>query len=574
MDAQLPDGSNVRRFPVFSPGRFLPHLVLVTGLLAAGCATTTPPPAVEPPTVASTVAALPDTILATPLPPEPTLPAGPDGTIPLADMEAFFAEALALAGRGHTGLAEDHLFILQDAVEAPGAATADSLYQSHLLSLARRTRLLAGIIAEQTAAAVSTMRQDSLLAAGYGRLSRFAYPDSLVPATGITLPAITADLLQVDNQAVRRWENRFCGNGRRSFQVWLDRKAAVDSLIGSILETEGLPRELIYLGLVESGFNNRAVSSAAAVGPWQFMVGTGRLYGLRTNWWVDERRDPEMATRAAAAYLRDLHDQFGDWALALAAYNTGPGRVARRIRQHGHDNFWSLRLPAETTAHIPKFIAAARIGADPEAFGFTVADAQPLAYDTVRVDDATDLDLIARCADVPVGDVLALNPALLRGASPPDQGPYPVRVPVGRGDRTRKALARVPSDKRLTWRRHQVRRGETLGHIARRWGTSVGDIATLNRLGDVHRIHPGDQLLIPMPADLAAKARRQADEKGHYVPPNGYKRVSYKVRNGDTLGRIARSLGVTVTHLRKVNNIHGTSLIHPGQRIYAYRPGG
>jgi membrane-bound lytic murein transglycosylase D len=148
-----------------------------------------------------------------------------------------------------------------------------------------------------------------------------------------------------------------------------------------------------------------------------------------------------------------------------------------------------------------------------------------------------------------------------------------VRVPAGTGERARRELAKVPADKRLTWRRHRVERGETLGHIARMYGTSVTDVARLNNLGDVHLIRPGDQLLIPMPAELASKARSRADEQGHYVPPHGYVRVSYKVKSGDTLGGIARKLGVSLAHLRKVNNIHRTSMIHPGQRLYAYRPG-
>ena len=247
--------------------------------------------------------------------------------------------------------------------------------------------------------------------------------------------------------------------------------------------------------------------------------------------------------------------------------------MSRRIRQHGHANFWDLRLPAQTTAHIPKFIAVARMGEDPDRYGIEVPTTASLAWDVVTVNDATDLELVARCAGVPVHEVLALNPALLRGASPPDLGAYPVKVPAGTGPKTRLALGRIPADKRLTWRRHEVARGETLGHIARQWGTSVSDIARLNKLGDVHIIHPGDQLLIPMPASLEARARTRSAERGHYVPPAGYQRVSHKVRSGDTLGGIAHTLGVTVTHLRKVNNIHGTNIIHPGQRIYAYRPG-
>jgi len=502
------------------------------------------------------------------------LPLTPDGLPALEDLESLYSQTLQLVAEQSLGLAQDHLFLLQENVALLSDSPADSLYNGHLRGLSRRTLLLGGLLAEQRAFAGHPLEADSLLAVEYGRLENFAFPDSLVPATGLTLPAFTADLLKVDNRAVQKWETYFTGRGRRSFQTWLDRKAEVDSLVTAILMEENLPPELIFLAVIESGLSTRAVSSAGAVGPWQFMSGTGKSYGLNQTWWVDERRDLEMSTRAAAKHLKRLYDQFEDWALVLAAYNSGEGRVARKIRQHGHDNFWSMRLPSQTTAYVPKYIAAARLGQNPEAYGFQVTPRSPLAYDVVPVNDATDLELIASCAGVPARQVLALNPALLRGASPPKMKNYPVKVPVGTGAKTLAALKRIPKDKRLTWRRHKVQRGESLGVIARSYGTSVNDLAKLNRLSDVHLIRPGDQLLIPMPAELADSARARAQEKGHYVPPAGYVRVSYKVKSGDSLGKVAQKLGVSLTHLRKVNNLHKTNLIHPGDRLYAYRPQG
>ena len=571
-----------------SPARhqaLLALLLVLIGLgLGNGCAVFSPDPGDDPTrpvavadsaSSVTVAAASHDTLDVIELPGDEiaaALPLGPDGYADLADLEALCNTALLLAGEGAWDQAEDHLFVVRDQVAMPVPDGADADYVAHRRSIDRRVELLRGILAEQAAFAQAPDEADSLLTMGYGRLLSEGFPDSLVPATGARLSSITADLMKIDNKAVRRWEDYFTGRGRGSFQTWLDRKAAADSLISSILAEEGLPPELIYLAMIESGFSTRAVSSASAVGPWQFMSGTAKDYDLRRNWWLDERRDMEMSTRAAAAYIGDLYKQFGDWALVLAAYNTGGGRIARKIRQHGHDNFWELRLPSQTTAHIPKFIAAARLGEDPERYGFEVRPIPPLAYDVVPVNDATDLALIARCAGVATETVMALNPALLRGASPPDMRAYPVRVPRGTGTRAIRELARVPADKRLTWRRHKVKRGDTLGGIARAYGTSVGDIARLNKLNDVHLIRPGDQLLIPMPAELASKAQARAAEKGHYVPPSGYERVSYKVRSGDTLGGIARKLGVTLAHLRKVNNIHRTNIIHPGQRIYAYRP--
>ncbi len=583
-----PNGSGKHLFP------FFPHfrgffwfsgwtLLLAVGLMA-GCAGSPPEPQNQMDrsdnsagTAGPSLTAAPlDTIVPVVLEDEPVvpLPVGPAGYATLEDLENLTDTALALAAGGDLDLAQDHLFVLQDQVQLPLPAGADSTYVSHRLSLERRSWMLGGILAEQEAFAESPAESDSLLAANYGRLSAVDFPDSLVPATGVKLRSITADLMKVDNQAVRKWENYFPGRGRHSFEFWLERTAAADSLVTSILAENNLPRELLYLAMIESGMSPRAVSSVSAVGPWQFMSGTAKDYDLLLNWWVDERRDIEMSTRAAARYLKYLHRKFGDWALVLAAYNTGGGRIDRKIRQHGHDNYWNMRLPSQTTDFVPKFIAAARIGENPEKYGFQVPTVRSLGYDVLPVDDATDLDLIARCAGVEVAQVRELNPALLRGASPPDLKDYPVRIPTGTGRKARKALARVPADKRLTWRRHRVQRGETLGHIARQYGTSVRDIAKLNKMGNVHLIRPGDQLLIPMPAELATKARTRAAEKGHYVPPDGYVRVSYKVKSGDTLGGIARKLGVSLIHLRKVNNIHQSNIIHPGDKLYAFRPGG
>jgi LysM repeat protein len=500
------------------------------------------------------------------------IPTGPDGLASLEDLDSLLTTTMQLLSERQLALAQDHLFALEDQMALPIPADSDSLYVARRLSANRQLWYLDGMLAEMTAFAGDPALGDSLLATEYGRLGNFAFPDSLVPATGVTLPAFTADLLKIDNQAVTKWVAYFSGRGHQSFQIWLDRKEKCDRLITDILVAEGLPPELIYLAVIESGLSSHAVSSVGAVGPWQFMPGTGKAYDLKQSWWLDERRDLEMSTRAAAKHLKRLHKRFGDWALVLAAYNSGENRVARRIRMHGHDNFWDMRLPSQTTAYVPKFIAAARIGQEPEKFGFKTNNLEALDYDVVEVRDATDLQLMAKCAGVPADQVIRLNPALLRETSPPGMQGYPIRVPLGTGSQATAALSKVPLDKRLTWRRHQVQRGQTLGQIARKFGTSVDDIAKLNKMKNVHMIRPGDQLLIPMPVQLTKMAQDRAAEKGHYVPPSGYKRVSYKVKSGDTLGGIGSKLNVSVRHLKKVNGINKSNLIYPGQKLYAYRP--
>lgn len=491
----------------------------------------------------------------------------------LAELDALFRESLNLLADGLVAPASDKLFILKDHLYDFAPASDDTIAVAYLASLERRVSLLSGVVAEEQVLSVNVIPGDSLLSEAYADIKGLAFPDSLIPISGEQRRAIESDLLTIDNRQVAKWMDYFLGQGGRHFSLWLSRMSAFDSLIYSELDAAGLPRELIYLSAIESGFNTNARSNVGAVGPWQFMPATGRHFNLRSDWWVDERRDILLSTRAATKYLSQLYNRFGDWALVLAAYNTGEHRVERAIRLAGHDNFWELHLPTQTRNHIPKIIAAARIGSDPKAYGLEVEIREDISFDTVQVTDATDLELIARCAGVSAESVKELNPGLIRGATPPGKTDYAVKVPLGQGGICQAELRKVPFSERLTWRRHTVERGETLGRIARNYGTSVRDITRLNNLSNSALIHPGDKLLIPMPAALSDQIQSRAREDGHYVPPAGYERVSYKVKKGDTLGGVARKLGVSLKHIRSVNNIHKTNIIRPGQRLYAYRPG-
>jgi peptidoglycan lytic transglycosylase D len=491
----------------------------------------------------------------------------------LAELDQIFRRALGLLADGRIVPATDRLFVLKDQIYAFSPAEDDTIASAYLTSLDRRVALLSGVVAEEQALSINVIPGDDVLSDAYADMRGLAFPDSLIPISGEQRRAIESDLLSIDNKLVNKWMDHFLGDGRRHFSRWLSRMSAIDSLIYSELDQAGLPRELIYLAAVESGFNANARSYVGAVGPWQFMPATARHFKLRTDWWVDERRDIQLSTRAAAKYLSQLYNQFGDWSLVLAAYNTGENRVARSIKRAGHDNFWDLRLPTQTRNHIPKIIAAARIGADPEAYGLDVEERADLSFETVEVTDATDLDLIARCAGVEADGLKTLNPGLIRSATPPGKSDYTVKVPLGTAKLCMQKLRKIPLSERLTWRRHVVERGQTLGRIAQSYGTTVRDITRLNKLSNAALIHPGDKLLIPMPATLSQHIQKRAEEKGHYVPPAGYERVSYKVKSGDTLGGVARKLGVSLKHIRSVNNIHKTNLIRPGQRLYAYRPG-
>jgi len=263
------------------------------------------------------------------------------------------------------------------------------------------------------------------------------------------------------------------------------------------LEKAGMPRDVLYLSMIESGFNPYAYSSAAAAGLWQFIPTTGQYYGLDVDWWVDERRDPEMATKAAVKMLGELYAQFGDWHLAFAAYNTGPGRVKRLVeaaKAAGRPaTYWDFlerkELHPETAGYVPKIIAAAILGHHPERYGFTVNPAPALEYDTVNVAGAVDLAVLAECAGVDEDTFRTLNPIFRRYATP--EGTSVIRLPKGTAERFEEALAKVPPSERLQLVKHMVRRGETLSIIAGRYGVSSTELARVNGLRNPNQIEVG-----------------------------------------------------------------------------------
>jgi membrane-bound lytic murein transglycosylase D len=362
----------------------------------------------------------------------------------------------------------------------------------------------------------------------------------------------------VRNSRVDKWIGYFTGKGKTEMSKWLARSGRYRPMIQSILSEEGLPPELFYLAMIESGLNPNAYSRANAAGMWQFISSRGRMYGLRVDWWVDERRDPEKSTRAACAYLRDLYGMFGSWELALAGYNSGEGRVSKAQRRRPScPDFWCLDLPSETENFVPKFMAAIIIGSDPAAYGFEPCRPEsPLAYETVEVDDATDLETIADAAGVSDETIKTLNPAIRRWCTPPIDGSVEVRVPPGTGTRCQTRLASIPPEERVTWRRHQISRGETLSGIASAYGTSLQAIMSVNAISNPHRIRSGDYLIIPVGPDTGSHSYASISEN-----------VTYRVRRGDTITSIARRYGKRTQDVLKWNGLGWHSRIYPGDVI-------
>jgi membrane-bound lytic murein transglycosylase D len=310
------------------------------------------------------------------------------------------------------------------------------------------------------------------------------------------------------NDAVLGYINYFSGRGRRTLIAGLERAGRYRPLIQRILQEEGIPQELIHLAQAESGFFPRAISYAAAGGMWQFMAWRGQQYGLMRTAYTDDRFDPEKATRASARHLHDLYNMFGDWYLAMAAYNCGPVAVARAVERTGYADFWELRsrhaLPEQTTNYVPIILAMTIMTKNAAQYGLEgVVPESPLEYDTIEVDAPTHLGLVADLTDAPMPELQDLNPALLKGVAPTG---YVLHVPKGTGSSLSASLQMIPAERRASWRMHKVTTGETLAAIAKHYGTAGGTIAAANGLKQASPV-AGERLLIPAAYHPAAPKR-------------------------------------------------------------------
>jgi membrane-bound lytic murein transglycosylase D len=330
------------------------------------------------------------------------------------------------------------------------------------------------------------------------------------------LQATASQLPLSENDAVLGYINYFSGRGHKTLIAGLERAGRYRPMIQRVLQEEGIPQELIHLAQAESGFLPRAVSYKAAAGMWQFVAWRGNQYGLTQTRYTDDRLDPEKATRASARHLHDLYNTFGDWYLAIAAYNCGPGVVDRAVERTGYADFWELRkrnvLPMETTNYVPIILAMTIMAKNAPEYGLegVVPDA-PVEYDTLEVTSPTHLALVADLTDAPLSELLALNPALLRGLAP---GGYALHVPKGTGGALSASLQLIPAERRASWRMHKVASGETLASIGKRYGMSPGSIAAANRL-TAAAPETGARLVIPAAyhEDHAAAPRRTVSKR-------------------------------------------------------------
>ncbi len=400
------------------------------------------------------------------------------------------------------------------------------------------------------------------------------------------------DIPVVWNPAVAKWVSYFTGRGRDWFTRYAERGGRYAPVLSKILNDNGLPRDLIYLAMAESGFQNIAKSHASAMGPWQFMSFTGRRYGLNQTWWLDERRDPLKASVAAASYLKDLHDMFGSWELATAGYNAGEGKIGRAIKRYGTRDFWKLTngryLKPETKNYVPKIMALAIIGKNLEAFGFSsLAFHQPLDFELLEVAGNTDLFEMSKVLEVPFEELQRYNPELLRWQTPPQVATYQLRVPVGakaRWDGLADKSVVAASKSYQTW---GVTKETNLQQVSQATKVPLPVLSFLNPELAGQRLSKGVEVILPFRADQSGRDHMYADlyevpKRFRKARRSYYRAISsveesgpriknpskfYVVKKGDTLWEISRRTGVSMDILVRSNSILKKREILPGDRL-------
>jgi membrane-bound lytic murein transglycosylase D len=582
-----------------TPHRGLSWGVCLVALLAAGCATNQKWAAGPQPAPAPVVAE------------SPAPPQGPKSD-PIADLiaqsEQHFETGKKELEAGHLETAKTAFDrSLEVLLEWPGGARSEPRIREHYDRLVERisayevTALAQGDGFAEKASEPASI--DELLA-----ISTFEPPPA---ATKETEQTVAEDLKEVVhdieiplNPRVLSYVQLFTGRLKSYLEEGLGRGARFLPMIQDVFRAEGLPLDLAYVPLIESAFKPNALSKAKAKGIWQFMRGTALENGLKHDWYIDERSDPEKATRAAAKYLKTLYGMFDDWHLALASYNGGPGRVQRAMKRSGRDDFWKLSankryLPRETRDYVPLILAAVIIARNPEQYGMNIVPIDSPPYETVTLATAVDLRRVAEWAGTPVQTIQDLNPELRRWTTPVRATDYELKVPEGTADVINARLLEVSAEELAPLSRHTVKKGETLLSISKKLKVSRADLAEANYLSTKASLKAGQQLIIPRAPTLllaansepvsspaveasavasgpsapdavpAAAPPRPASSRVDSVP----EKVIHRVRRGDTLYSIARRYDTTVAELKEWNRLRSNA-IQIGQRLTILRDGG
>jgi membrane-bound lytic murein transglycosylase D len=488
---------------------------------------------------------------------------------------ALIERSEALFGRGQAELLLGHLSsarnLFNQSVDlllgAPGGAKAEPRLYAHYERLLNRINA-AEISALREGDGFTQVRMEAAVIDRLLEAATLALPEPAL-ATGVAVAADLAstvhDLPIENNDRVQSFVELFQGNLHDFMQESLERSSKYLPMVQEVFRSEGIPLDLAYLAIVESGYKTNALSRASARGMWQFMPATGKEHGLEQNWFLDERSDPEKATRAAAQYLKTLHRMFdGDWNMAMASYNAGPGRLQRAVAKSKINDYWKLTatskyLPKETTNYVPMIMAAVLIAKNPEAYGFVSVPHDPLVFDRVTVPDALDLRTVAEWTDSSIENIRTLNPELRRTTTP--VGAHDLKIPLGMAPVVEARLATADPSLFAKFSYHKTKSGETLAAVARRYKITRTDLAAANNLRTTARLQVGQSLLIPI---IGAAALTSTVASADTSP------LTYRVKSGDTLYGIARQFDTTIDDLKRWNSLTSSKLAI-GDRLTIHR---
>ncbi len=497
----------------------------------------------------------------------------PDPAIARSSDEFALGQEAALAG--DVECARYHFELAVDAVQPAGAPAAEGSRRAFAFDLydgIQRYEALAGATEEAGTSHGQVAPELAEIEAPAATPEEISNAGAEVASS---LPTVSSDVPIVVNDSVLRVIAAFQSDALHDkIAAGLARSGRYVSMIEEIFAEEGLPRDLAWIAFIESSFLPHARSPRAAHGIWQFMPRTGRQYGLKANGIVDERSDPEKATRAAAGYLAYLHEIFGDWYLAMAAYNAGEGKILRAMEKTGARDFWQLAstsaIRRQTQNYVPAFLASVLISKDPSHYGFEFVPEAPVAFETIQLDRAIDLQKLAAGAGLSLDELQSLNPELRTLVTPHQPEGYELKIPSGTHETVLLAYAASPTARPPAFRTYVARKGDTLPRIAKRYGVSVARLATANSLSSKSKVSRGQEILVPQ--KVAAVSAGAPGKKGSAARASKPAKTqdaaskSYKVKNGDTLYRIALRHGVSVAEILAINGLGGGS-IKPGDKL-------
>ncbi|HUL72348.1 MAG TPA: LysM peptidoglycan-binding domain-containing protein [Vicinamibacterales bacterium] len=537
-------------------------LVAATGVMIAGCSAHVPPAAPPP---AATLPVGPFTGFS-----GPSIPLVPDPIAGyVASAEREFAAGQAELDAGRLVAAREHFDRAVDALTAaPGGARSEPRLSAEFDRLLDRISAL-DVLALREGDGFTEARSEPAV---IDELLNDATFDP--PAPTLTTGELVSDDLDKTphdlpitvNDKVLSYVELFQGRLHEFMDATLNRSVQYIPMIQDVFRSEGLPLDLAYVPIVESAFKPTALSRASAKGMWQFIQDTATENGLQQNWFLDERSDPEKATHAAAKYLKSLADEFdGDWNLALASYNAGPGRIENAIKRSKTTDYWKLSastryLPRDTREYVPMILAAVIIAKNPARYGFDVAAPMPTAFDTVTVPGALDLRIIAEWAGVSVEDIQALNPELRRTTTPSE--PHDLKVPMGTAASVSAKLATADPSLFATFKFYTVKRGDSITSLARKFKVTTTELRTANDLRSSSRVRVGQTLMIPQPrtTSLPPRPAATASANTQVASAQGQGTLTYRVRQGDTLSSIARHFDTTVNDLKRLNQLSSDNI--------------